>query len=157
MKLHDMWFLCGNTSEIKYAGKFTDFDEADTALDSDGANVVWLFTSKPQIETPIGGYYGLTIGDCVTVEVSGGVADVTGCPDGIEIDIIDHDHSQEIEMTIVFENIFDSETGAYDENWEDYTRGQNLSLDCLYYSRLPLDFTDTYGIIGSYDKPTTGD
>ena len=25
-------------------------------------------------------------------------------------------------VTIVFENIFDSETGAYDKNWQDYTR-----------------------------------
>ena len=29
---------------------------------------------------------------------------------------------REDDLTIVFENIFDSETGAYDENWEDYTR-----------------------------------
>ena len=29
---------------------------------------------------------------------------------------------QENDVTIVFENIFDSETGAYDEDWEGYTR-----------------------------------
>lgn len=92
--MDDFWYLDACTGTIKYAGKFTDFDEADTALDSDGANVVWLFTGKPQIETPAGGYYGLTIGDCVTVEVSGGVADVTGCPDGVEVDIIDHDNEE---------------------------------------------------------------
>lgn len=26
------------------------------------------------------------------------------------------------DVTIVFENIFDSETGAYDEDWENYSR-----------------------------------
>ena len=66
---------------------------------------------------------------------------------------------QEDDVTIVFENIYDGETGAYDENWEDYTRDQNLSLDCLFPKILkkPLDFTDKYGIIKTYDKPTTGD
>ena len=29
---------------------------------------------------------------------------------------------QEDDVTIVFENIFDSETGAYDEDWENYER-----------------------------------
>ena len=28
----------------------------------------------------------------------------------------------EDDITIVFENIFDSETGAYDEDWENYER-----------------------------------
>jgi len=28
------------------------------------------------------------------------------------------------DLTFRFENIFDSETGAYDENWEDYTRDE---------------------------------
>jgi len=29
---------------------------------------------------------------------------------------------QEDDVTIVFENIFDSENGAYDEDWENYER-----------------------------------
>lgn len=29
---------------------------------------------------------------------------------------------QEDDVTIVFENIFDKETGAYDEDWENYSR-----------------------------------
>ena len=29
---------------------------------------------------------------------------------------------QEDDVTIVFENIYDSETGAYDEDWENYER-----------------------------------
>ena len=29
---------------------------------------------------------------------------------------------REDDLTIVFENIFDSETGAYDEDWENYER-----------------------------------
>jgi len=32
---------------------------------------------------------------------------------------------REDDVTIVFENIFDSETGAYDENWENYERLPN--------------------------------
>ena len=29
---------------------------------------------------------------------------------------------QEDDVTIVFENIYDNETGAYDEDWENYER-----------------------------------
>ena len=29
---------------------------------------------------------------------------------------------QEDDVTIVFENIYDNETGAYDEDWENYSR-----------------------------------
>ena len=29
---------------------------------------------------------------------------------------------QEDDVTIVFENIYDSETGAYDDDWENYER-----------------------------------
>ena len=32
---------------------------------------------------------------------------------------------QEDDVTIVFENIYDCETGAYDEDWENYERVQD--------------------------------
>jgi len=89
--MNDYWFLCGISGKIKYAGKFDDYDAADEALDENNEEVVWLFTGQPKVETNTGGFYNLVIGDCVTVEVSGGVADVTGCPDEIEVEIIDHD------------------------------------------------------------------
>jgi len=30
--------------------------------------------------------------------------------------------TQEDDVTLVFENIYDNETGAYDEDWENYSR-----------------------------------
>jgi len=31
----------------------------------------------------------------VVIEVSGGIADVTSCPDGVDVEIIDHDNLEE--------------------------------------------------------------
>ena len=40
--MNQYWYLCGETGCIKYAGKFTDFDECDEHLNSISAYVVSL-------------------------------------------------------------------------------------------------------------------
>jgi hypothetical protein len=84
------WYLCSYSGEIKYAGEFENFDEANDFLEIRGKNISWLFNGLPKIETPIGGEYTTVIGDLVTVEVEcDGSACVTGCPEGITVEIVD--------------------------------------------------------------------
>jgi len=93
MKLH-WWYLDGETGAILYAGKFkndTDYGVWEDDAVENGTVVLYSFCGKPQIEAPCGGDYSLVVGDLVTVEVAGGVADITGSPEGIEIEVIDHD------------------------------------------------------------------
>ena len=89
--MNDYWYLCGRTGDIKYAGKFEDFDDADEAIHGPfrQANIdcIYIFSKCPKIETPIGGEYNLVIGDLVTVEVAGNAdAVVTGSPKGIIVE-----------------------------------------------------------------------
>ena len=85
--MDDYWYLCGRTGDVKYAGKFEDFDDADEAIRQVNIDCIWIFSECPKIETPIGGEYNLVIGDLVTVEVAGNAdAVVTGSPKGIIVE-----------------------------------------------------------------------
>ncbi len=87
--MNDYWYLCANTGVIKYAGKFEDYDDADEGIRQINIDCIWIFSECPKIETPIGGEYNLVVGDLVTVEVTGSEADATisGCPEGIEVEV----------------------------------------------------------------------
>ena len=88
--MQDYWFLDAESGLVRYAGQFVDYDECDRALDRNGEVSVWIFCGKPQIEQP----YNFRDKSRVTIEVSGGVAEVTECPASVEVDIIDHDNEE---------------------------------------------------------------
>jgi hypothetical protein len=88
--MSDYWYLCANTGVIKYAGKFDDFDGVEQYFEDHGIDSsIWIFNELPKVETLIGGEYNMVLGDLVTVEVTGSEAEATisGCPEGIEVEV----------------------------------------------------------------------
>ena len=60
--MNDYWFLCGDTSTIKYFGSFPDFDEAGVYLEEHRIDPVWIFSGEVVVEpkpqsTPVIDYY----------------------------------------------------------------------------------------------------
>lgn len=47
--MKNFWFLNDN-GEIKYAGKFKNFNECDQAIEKMEQNAVWIFDKKPEVE-----------------------------------------------------------------------------------------------------------
>ena len=77
----------------------------------------YLMSSKNSTSSKIS--YDFILGSCVAVEAPIGTNPET-LVDKAKQKFIDRLRSGDVE--VVFENIFDSETGAWDEDWENYIR-----------------------------------
>lgn len=48
--MNDYWWLDGETGNIRYAGSFNSWEDANNYLEASFNYVVWIFTGYPEVE-----------------------------------------------------------------------------------------------------------
>jgi hypothetical protein len=48
----NFWFICTKTGDIKWAGKFVDYDDCDQYLADEGIDTPWIFSEEVNVEEP---------------------------------------------------------------------------------------------------------